>query len=76
MRRLLTVLALATVVTSPALAGTSHRHVSGRALYQDPYFANAYQDPNGIVTENRSYGWDPDPNVRLEMRRDALSGHE
>jgi len=74
MKKLLTALALTTVVASPALAASARYH---RYPSQDPYAAHAtYQGRDGVIIENRYREWDPDANIRLEERRDALTGHE
>jgi hypothetical protein len=68
-------IALATAVASPALAAASHRHAQ---FSQDPYAASAaYTGRNSVIIEGpRGLLWDQDENIRLEERRDAMTGHE
>ena len=67
-------IALATAVASPAFAATPRRHAQ---FSQDPYAAQAaYMGRNSVIIENPRAVRDQDANIRLEERRDALTGHE
>jgi len=59
MTKLLTTVALVALIASPALAAKAPRH--GKLLLQAAPAAEASRDS----------GWDPDPNVRLMLRKDA-----
>jgi hypothetical protein len=34
---------------------------------------SAFAGPNDVIVNGKNYGTDPDPNVRLQIRRDAGS---
>ena len=82
MKSLVAAVALAAVVATPALAQTASRRGQvqpGEAQYNESYGRTDGQRhsavPNNAVYENGHYvGSDPDPNVRLEMRRDNHQG--
>lgn len=68
MKFLMTTVALATLVASPAFAAQKHTAQNRTAA------ASAYasvQDPYAVVSDGRVVGRDPDANIRLQIRRDA-----
>ena len=86
MKKLLALAAVAalTAAASPALAASAHQtHArNANALWQD-FFAQAPSlDPNLAISPNAVYvdgqyaGADPDPRVRLQIRRDYNSQNE
>jgi hypothetical protein len=68
MKKLAAVVALATLVASPALAQTSKDHLAD-ASYQ----RTATVPWDAVVNENKVIGQDPDANVRLDLRRGEMS---
>lgn len=68
--------ALATVTTSQAFAATRHATMPSAAYNAYASVQDGYSvaDPNVVVFDGRIIGRDPDPNVRLEIRRD-LAGY-
>ncbi len=78
MKTLLATVALAAVVASPALAQTTRRAPPVQqypSQFDQTYGRSESQprsgNPSYDVYENGQYlGTDPDPNVRLELRRD------
>jgi uncharacterized membrane protein YgcG len=67
--------ALAALVTAPAVAKSHTRHHAAPVLYSAPALAHS----NHTVFQaqgNRVLGTDPDPQVRLEMQRDGNSSWE
>ena len=77
MKTLVIAAALAAVTASPALAQTAQRHAMPQQMYPSQYdqTVGRTEQPrstNGnTVYENNQYlGADPDPNVRLDLRRD------
>jgi hypothetical protein len=82
MKKLIVTLAFATLLATPAFeayarqqgrAANATPHQGARAAYaQDLGSAQAFQqDPSLVVVNGRYIGRDPDPNVRLELTRDA-----
>ena len=72
MKKLLATLALA-APASPAFAATHHvRHTTSDAMSAYALANSGYvsSDPNAVVFDNKVIGSDPDPNVRLEIRRE------
>ena len=75
MKKLLVASAFALAAASPAFGATHHWKNSTNA---DPSALNAYDaadyaavhDPDAVVFDNKVLGRDPDPNVRLEIRRE------
>jgi len=65
MKTLLLSAALAVAIATPALA----RPPSHRGLYGVPFYRNPQDDL--VIVRGRIVGQDPDPNVRLSIRRDA-----
>ena len=69
-------LALATVVTAPAFAASTHhaRLPTARTGVSSGYesFAAApgYASSPQVIFDNKVVGQDPDPNVRLQIMRD------
>jgi len=78
MKKLLAALAFA-AAASPAFAATHHmRHstndaTSAYASANSGYISN---DPDAVVFDNKVIGRDPDPNVRLEIRRELPGYYE
>ena len=81
---LLATFALATIAASPAFAQTAdNNHMTrsqriaahARAAGSDAYgqYYSEYNDPYAVIVGNRVVGRDPDPNIRLELRRDVPS---
>src|SRR5262245_2222459 len=77
MKTLVIAAALAAVVASPALAQTAQRRATPQQMYQSQYDQTVGHtgQPCSInaqpVYDNNQYlGADPDPNVRLDLRRD------
>jgi hypothetical protein len=78
------------ITVPPGLArvarAPSHAHVMAGIHHSvgnqaEPYDMGATQarephagDPNAVYVRGKYWGTDPDPNVRLEMRRDAIGG--
>ena len=89
MKKLMTALALATLVASPALADSAKsskaRSMSGQQSYaagNAGYDAFAAAD-NGVtiggpaIFVNGVYvGWDPDPAIRLQLIKDPLPQYQ
>ena len=80
MKSLVAAVALAAVVATPAQTASRRGQVQpGEAQYNESYGRTDGQRhsavPSNDVYENGHYvGSDPDPNVRLEMRRDNHQG--
>jgi hypothetical protein len=76
MKTLVAAAALAAAIASPALAQTSQRHAVPQqypSQYDQTVGRTEQPRPttNHSVYDNNQYlGADPDPNVRLELRRD------
>jgi opacity protein-like surface antigen len=77
MKTLVIAAALAAVVASPALAQTAQRRVTPQQMYQSQYdqTVGRTEQPratngNTVYDNNQYLGADPDPNVRLDLRRD------
>ena len=63
MKTLLAAAAVAALIVSPAVAQTARQHPA--------ISAQATSVPRGaVIEEGKIVGQDPDPNVRLELRRD------
>ena len=76
MKTLVIAAALAAVVASPALAQTAQRRAAPQ-LYPSEYdrTVGRTEQPraatgNSVYDNNQYLGADPDPNVRLDLRRD------
>jgi hypothetical protein len=71
---LLATLALAALLASPAVAKTLPKHYE--KLFPDYALGSSLkvQDPNVVIEDGR-VGRDPDPNVRLLMRRDCCDNY-
>ena len=67
-KMVLTVLGLATLVATPALA----QKPTHRAPASGPY-ASATTRPAPIVVDGYAVGTDPDANVRFDLTRDAAT---
>jgi sarcosine oxidase gamma subunit len=61
-KKLVTALALATIVASPAFAKSHHSGSAAAAM--------AGPDPYTVIVNGEVVGRDPDPNVRLSLMRD------
>lgn len=77
-------LALIAVMASPAAAATVRQHHNAMAPHArsyEPIYGSelqpgqAWQDSDVVVSGNRIVGQDPDPNVRLELRRDPVADY-
>lgn len=71
-------LVLAGFAASPAFAATTHHsRVSASQGYSEAYDANASADRNltaggpAVYANGQYAGWDPDPNIRFQLMRDA-----
>jgi len=81
MKKLAIMLALTTLAASPALAQNIQKPATANHAYQtsaaqvpphEGWMAYAFYPDNDVVIENgQVLGRDPDPNVRLQLRRDA-----
>jgi hypothetical protein len=81
MKKLAIVLALTALAASPALAKNTPKRVSANHAYQtnngpiipeEGWMAYAYYPGSDVVVEDGEIlGRDPDPNVRLQLRRDS-----
>ena len=89
MKKLMTALALATLVASPALADSAKsskaRSVSGQQSYaagNAGYDAFAAADSGvtiggpAIFVNGVYVGWDPDPAIRLQLIKDPLPQYQ
>jgi hypothetical protein len=81
MKTLVVTAALAAVIASPALAQSTHRAPvqQYQSQYDQPYGRfegrpNAAPSGNDVYEAGQYLGTDPDPNVRLELRRDFDKG--
>jgi hypothetical protein len=76
MNVLIATVALAAIVATPALAQTADRRLPQRNLQSDQFYGQGVERPHSInpaydVYDGGKYiGSDPDPNVRLQLRRD------
>jgi hypothetical protein len=73
-------LALAAFTATPTFAATVHRtsHISTQQAYPESYDANARAadadlttNGPGVFSNGQYAGWDPDPNIRFQLLRDA-----
>lgn len=73
-------LVLAGFSATPTFAATVHRasHVSAQQAYPEAYDANARAADSdltangpGVFSNGQYAGWDPDPNIRFQLLRDA-----
>jgi hypothetical protein len=81
MKKLAIMLALTTLAASPALAQNTTKRMAANHAYQasnaqilpdEALAAYAFYPSNDVVIENGEIlGRDPDPNVRLQLRRDS-----
>lgn len=80
----LTAMALALLATTPALAQTYRTRTHNVPMATEPYAAgrtgyHAYAAASegyvvgrpGVQSYSRDAGWDPDPSIRLMLKRDA-----
>jgi hypothetical protein len=75
-KALVATLALASLLASPAVARTLSKH--HEQLLPDHALGGSLkiiQDPNVVIEDGRVIGRDPDPNVRLQMRRDCCDNY-
>jgi hypothetical protein len=70
MKKLVIAFALATLVTSPAFAKKRHVISPEAAAAQAYAPSDATADPYTVIVNGQIVGRDPDPNVRLMLRRD------
>jgi chitodextrinase len=77
MKTLVIAAALAAAVASPALAQTAQRRAAPPQMYPSQYdqTVGRTEQPrstngNTVYDNNQYLGADPDPNVRLDLRRD------
>jgi hypothetical protein len=70
-KALVATLALASPLASPAVARTLSKHDE----HLLPEYARIIQDPNVVIEDGRVIGRDPDPNVRLQLRRDCCDNY-
>lgn len=77
MKKILTVLALATLVASPAFAAKSHQRQLQSRYPGAQAYASApatYVGPRGaLISDGRYVGRDPDPSIRFQLLREADS---
>ena len=75
-KMLLATAALAVVIASPALAHAGARHATASIYGKTvPYGVwGAYARSRGTHLGGDRVGTDPDPNVRLELRKNAQEG--
>lgn len=77
MKYLMTAVALASLAVSPAFAAPA-KHVTHRnamesnASAQEPAAYSA-RDPYAVYVDGQLVGRDPDPNVRMQLEKDAAS---
>ncbi len=69
MKRLITVVALATLVAAPAFAA-SPKHASQHRTTASEAYASV-QDPYAVVVDGQVVGRDPDPSIRMQLSKDA-----
>jgi hypothetical protein len=78
MKTFVTAVALTAVIASPALAQSASRRGQPQQ-YQSQYdqpIGSQTRSTNGNEVYDRQYlGADPDPNVRLDLRRDYEGSH-
>ena len=75
-KTLVATLALAAFLASPAVARTLSKQQE--QLLPDYALGGSLkitQDPNVVIEDGRVIGRDPDPNVRLQMRRDCCDNY-
>ena len=74
MKKLLTAFAIVALTAAPALAKSKTQHQSGShaafAAEPAPGVAGGYW----VMSSDNQIGADPDPTVRLSLRRDAPTG--
>jgi hypothetical protein len=77
MKTLVIAAALTAVVASPVLAQTAQRRAAPQQMYPSQYdqTVGRTEQPrstngNTVYDNNQYLGADPDPNVRLDLRRD------
>jgi hypothetical protein len=73
MKKAIVMLALAAAAASPAFAASHHSKASQQEATGAYASANSQavtSDPDAVVYDNEVVGRDPDPNVRLMIRRD------
>ena len=75
MKTILTALALVTVVASPVLAKSPHRHALS-SYAQAPYQVGPNQESEQGYVRNGYDAWAADAAIRQEERRDAFTHFE
>ena len=78
MKKLLIIAGLAALTAAPALAHDARYSRAGGAYASaDTVVIRHHRHHRGLVIsgDRRSFGMDPDPTVRAELRRDAPSGY-
>ena len=77
MKRLMTAFLLATLVATPAFAEKKRPTISLRAAAAQAYAPSNQNhqrvDSLTVIVNGRIVGRDPDPNVRLMLRRDTFA---
>jgi opacity protein-like surface antigen len=78
MKTFIVAAALAAAIASPALAQTSTRQAQpqqSQSQYDQPIGAQSRSSSGNAVFDRQYLGADPDPNVRLDLRRDYEGSH-
>jgi hypothetical protein len=77
MKILVTGFVLATLAATPAFAAEKHRTISPQAAAAQAYVPDDQNYPVAdqytVIVNGRIVGRDPDPNVRLMLRRDPMA---
>ena len=68
MKQVILLTALATLIATPALAKTHHNGQNAMAFVGE--------SPDAVNQYGKVVGQDPDPNVRLQLRKTAGAGHD
>ena len=69
MKKLITVMGLLATLASPAMANVHADSQAARAAHAQAATASS----DVVIVDGKVVGQDPDPNVRLELRRDHVS---
>ena len=76
MKTLVATLALAALFAPPAAAGGLSKHHEQLTLdYPLGGSLKIIQDPDAMIEDGRLMGRDPDPNIRLQIRRDCCDAY-
>lgn len=76
---IVTAIAFALLATTSALAQTSRTRTQAPVATQRPNYSTGYEayasvpgsnGQPGVYAFGRYLGWDPDPNIRFQLRRD------